>query len=55
VIPNLTWCFVGSGGHRSGYFKVRGNGDADEIEDLALTLVGSASIGTVALVPAKRT
>ena len=51
----LTWCFAGSAGWRSGYFKVSGIGVPMSSKACRWVLVGSASIAMVTWVPVYRT
>ena len=51
----LTWCFAGLAGFCSGYFKVSGIGTPIRSKAWRWALVGSVSIGTVAVAPANRT
>jgi DNA-binding MarR family transcriptional regulator len=55
VMWRLTWGFAALAGLRSGYFKVSGTGTPMSSKASRCALVGSASIGMVAWVPAKRT
>jgi hypothetical protein len=55
VISCLTWDFAVPAGWCSGYFKVSGTGAPIRSKASRWALVGSASIGMVAWVPAKRT
>jgi hypothetical protein len=51
----LIWGFAALAGSRSGYFKMSGIGKPMSSKACRWVLVGSASIGTVVRVPAKRT
>jgi hypothetical protein len=51
----LTWCFVVLAGFCSGYVKVSGIGTPMSSKASRWVLAGSASIGTVMLVPVNRT
>ena len=55
VVSRLAWCFTRAAGWRSDYFRVSGIGAPIRSKASRWALVGSASMGTVALVPAKRT
>ena len=55
VIPGLNWVFAAVGWCRSGYFKVSGIGALMSLKACCWALVGSASMGTVAVVPVNRT
>ena len=54
-IPCLTWCFAGSAGWHSGYFKVSGIGAPMSWKACRWALVGSVSISMVTWVPVYRT
>ena len=55
AVSRLAWCFACGAGWRSDYFKVSGIGVPMRSKASRWALVGSASMVTVALVPAKRT
>ena len=55
AIPGLTCCFAGLVWWCSGYFKVSGIAAPMSSKACRWALVGSASIGTVAVVPVNRT
>jgi hypothetical protein len=55
AISGLNWCFAGSAGRCSGYFKGERDRSAEEVKAWRWVLVGSVSIGTVTWVPVNRT
>jgi len=55
LFRGLSWVFTALAGWCSGYFKVSGIVVSMSLKACRWVLVGSASIGTVAVVPAKRT
>ncbi len=55
AIPSLNWCFTGSAGSCSGYFKVSGIGVPMSSKACRWAPVGSASIAMVTWVPVYRT
>ena len=55
VVSGLSWVFAVVGWCGSGYFKVRGIGVPMSLKACCWALVGSASMGTVAVVPVNRT
>jgi hypothetical protein len=55
LFRGLSWVFTALAGWCSGYFKVSGIVVSMSSKACRWVLVGSASIGTVAVVPAKRT
>jgi len=55
VVSGLSWVFAVVGWCGSGYFKVSGIGVPMSLKACCWALVGSASMGTVAVVPVNRT